>query len=93
MNHSLTISIENKAPFLQLRMFCKNPHGRRRRGGRFGGSLEEGARGGVGRAKQNIDGSKRLNFCARPAPPTSPDRLNPQTFHLVAEARPMHRND
>jgi len=37
--------------------------------------LEEGARGGVGLAKQNIAGSQRQNFCAKGAPPTSPDRL------------------
>jgi len=37
--------------------------------------LEEGARGGVGLAKQNIEGSKRQDFCAGGAPPTSPDRL------------------
>jgi len=29
----------------------------------------------VGPAKQNIEGSKRQNFCAGGAPPTSPDRL------------------
>ena len=53
-NHAPTISQEKQALSFRSARFVNNPHGHRRRAVRYGGSLEEGARGGVGWAKQNI---------------------------------------
>lgn len=69
----------------------KNGKRRRWSGVRCGVSLEEGARGGVGSAKQNIAGSKRPNFCAGAASPTSPDRLKSHTSSHATAAAPNCR--
>jgi len=76
---------------MEVHLPRKNEVRRRRRGVRRGVSLEEGARGGVGLAKQNIEGSQRQNFCAGAAPPTSPDRLKPLSH--PSQSKPPQSSD